>query len=157
MEHLAVCRRWNIPANKSGYSVGEWSCVLVILIFLTLQLLSESRLLLQISSVKSTLWLTPFGFETSRSVQIWVISVFYALFPYSIQQYFPWSSLFLTGSFVLLVFWSSTGNHAYAMYKEQCHHLNRVSSMRCHCMYPVGEKRCWDRTALSMHEERGAR
>ena len=105
VEHLAVCRRWNNRANKSGDSPGEWSCVSIILIFLCLQILSESRLrFLQIFSVRSTFWLALFGFEISRSVQIWVISVFYALFPYSIQQYLPWSSPFLTGSFVLYVF-----------------------------------------------------
>ena len=85
VEHLDFRRRWNIPANKSSNSAGEWSCVSVILIFLNLQLLSESRLLLQLSSIRYTLWMTLFGFETSKFVQIWVISVFYGLFPYSIQ------------------------------------------------------------------------
>ena len=45
-----------------------------------LQLLSESRLLLQLSSVRSTIWLSPFKFETSRSIQIWAISIFMLCF-----------------------------------------------------------------------------
>ena len=108
-------------------------CISVVLIFLSLQLLSESRLcFLQLFSVISTFWLALFGFETSRSVQVWVILVFYALFPYSIQQYFPRSSLFLTSSIVLLMFSSSTGNRAYAVYEKRCHQLNKVDSTRCH-------------------------
>ena len=54
VEHLAVRRRWNIRTNKYGDSNGEWSCVSVVLIFLSMQLLSKSRLLLQLSSIKST-------------------------------------------------------------------------------------------------------
>ena len=45
-----------------------------------LQLLSKSRLLLQLSSVRSAIWLNEFGFETAGTVQIWIISTFYALF-----------------------------------------------------------------------------
>ena len=158
VEHLAVYRRWNIPANKYGDSAGEWSCVSIILIFLILQLLYESKLcFLQLSLVRSTFWLALFGFEIFRSVQIWVISVFYALFPYSIQQYLPWSSLFLTWFLVLLLFWVISGNRTCSVGKERCHYLTLVSQKRCHRLNLVSKERFYLKTACQQLHLHGAR
>ena len=71
VEHLAVCRRWNILANKSGDSAGEYGYS-VVLIFLSLQLLSESKIcFLQLFLVRYTFWFVLFGFEISRSESFW--------------------------------------------------------------------------------------
>ena len=60
--------------------LGNWYIYQLIWYSLVLGLLSESKLHLQLSSVRSAIWLSEFWFETFRSIQIWTISTLYALF-----------------------------------------------------------------------------
>ena len=124
---------------------------------LVLQLLSESMLLLQLSSVISAIWLSQFGFETSKSVQIWIISTFYALFLYSIYQPLPWSGLFLTWSIILFVFCIFTKNRTCYVGKEWCYHLSIVSNTRCHHLNLVSKERFYLKTVCQQLHLRGAR
>ena len=54
-----------------------------------LQLLSESRLHLELSLVRSTIWLSELWFETSRSVYIGIILTSYALFYSQSISFYP--------------------------------------------------------------------
>ena len=122
------------------------------LIFLIFELLSESRLHLQVSLVRSAIWLSEFWFETFSSVKIWTFLTLYALFLLSIHQSLPWFDQFLTWSFILLVFWIYSRNHTCSVGKKRCHRLSLVSNTRCHFLNPVNKKRfCLKTTCQQLH------
>ena len=147
VEHLVVRRRWNIPANKSRDS--RWgidiciSCSDLPQFFNSYPNLGSFSNSLQSDLLSDLVYLVLKLPDLFRSESF---RPFMLCFFYSIYQPLPWVGLFLTWSIILFVFWNFTGNHAYAVYKKRCHRLSRF-----------GEKRCWDRTALSIPKEHGAR
>ena len=140
MEHLTVCRRWNIPANKSGDSTGKWIYVSIDLIFLS------SSTLVRIQDPSPTLF-SQICYLT-QWIWVWNCQIYLDLNHfdllcyvfYSIYQPWSWSHLFLTWSFILLVFWIYSGNHTCAVGNKQCHHMNPVSHKWCHRLSAVIQK-----------------
>ena len=140
-----VCRRCNIPDYKYDDSAGEQCKSQLIWSPSVLELLFEFRLHLQLSSVIFSIWLSEFWFETFRSIQIWIISTFYALFYCQSINF----SLDLSFSFV---FWIYSGNCTCLVGEEWCHHLSPVSHNRCHYLNLVSKERfCLKITYQQLH------
>ena len=75
----SIHRRCNIPDKKSGDSTGEQCKYQLIWSSSVLELLSKSRLHLQLSSVRYAIWLSEFWFETFISRLFWLFMLFFTL------------------------------------------------------------------------------
>ena len=102
VEHLTVRKRWNISANKSGYSAGEWIYVSIDLIFLSLSTLVRIRapsptLFSQICYL--TKWILVWNFQIYQDLNYFDLL---CSFLFSIYQFLPWLGIFMTWFVVLL-------------------------------------------------------